>query len=245
MIKRFKEAMNVSDEIKTKNSASNKIFLHRLKHSFFATLAWVFSLSAAGIALFKVINPDYHPGQLAIAICFIFYGGVLGIYIYKNLIGYYSESSNIVIADSLIDNDCLYKIIKDDPVKYPPELSDYLIAWKAENDEKEKNKLFRKLTALFKLCCENQDAKILSKQTKTTYEKIIGSIIDISTLNGTMPPQTRIIEEIIDLYDINTEDKKGLSERNLAGILSDSNLIHEAALIKRAHHVKMKTKIAI
>ena len=226
MINRFKEAMNFSDEIKTKNTASNKIFLHQLKHSFFATIAWVFSLSAAGIVLFKVVNPNYHPGQLALAICFIFYGGVLGIYLYKNLIGYYSKSANTVNFDDLIDNDCFYKIIKDDLVKFPLELGDYLKAWKAENDEKdekEKNKIFRKLTALFKLCCENQDARVLSKSSKTTYEKIIGSIIDISTLNGTITPQTRITEEIIDLYHINPEDKKGLSERNCNGLVFCNN----------------------
>lgn len=235
MIKRFKEAMNVSDEIKSKNSASNKIFLHRLKHSFFVTIAWVFSLSAAGIALFKVINPDYHPGQIATAICFIFYGGILGIYIYKNLIGYYTESSNIVIADNLIANDCFYKIIMDDPVKFPPELIHLLSKWKSETDVKEKNKTFKDLLTSFELCYESQDAKNLSPSSKTTYMKIIGSLLETCISKGATESQSTITEDIIDLYQASAKDKYGLSPRNIADIFSEANRIHDAAVIRRSH----------
>ena len=137
--------------------------------------------------------------------------------------------------DSHLENDSLYEFIKINPAKFPPELSNHLVAWKAENDEKEKNKIFRKLTALFELCCENQDTRVLSKSSKTTYEKIIGTLLETCISKGATESQSTITEDIIDLYQVNTKDKYGLSQRNIAEIFSEANRIHEAAVIRRSH----------
>ncbi len=235
MLKKIKETMNVSDEIKLKNRAINKIFKRRIKRSLLEALAWAICLSAAGIALTKIVNPNYHPGQAASAICLIFYGGLLGIYLYKNFTDNYSETSNTTNIDDVIENDSLYKIIKNDPEKFPPELSCYLEAWKTENDEKEKNKLLRKIISLFELCYENEDARTLSKSRKTTYEKVIGTLLETCLSKGASESQSTITEDIIDLYQANSKDKYGLSTRSIADIFSEANRIHEAAVIRRSH----------
>lgn len=92
---------------------------------------------------------------------------------------------------------------------------------------------------MLELCYENQDAKSLSIPTKATYEKIIGTLLDISLSKGAIASQDAIKEEIVDLYHIGSKDKFGLSDRNIAGILSDANLVHEAAVIKRSHYKRM------
>lgn len=141
--------------------------------------------------------------------------------------------------DAHLENDSLYEIIKIDSSKFPPELIQLLAKWKSETDIKEKNRAFRKLLALLELCYENQDAKSLSIPTKATYEKIIGTLLDISLSKGAIASQDAIKEEIVDLYHIGPKDKFGLSDRNIAGILSDANLVHEAAVIKRSHYKRM------
>lgn len=199
-----------------------------------------------GTLIYFIYNPPQSRiGGSLLCICYsLLVGYIFGSWWPSKFKSYFNKLIvNTNELNSQLENDCLYELIKINPDKYAPELSSYLMAWKSEIDEKEKSKVLRKLSALFDLYWENQNTKALSKSTKTTYEKIIGTLIDISTLNGTITPQTRIIEEIIDLYHINSADKKGLSERNIAGILSDSNLIHKSALIKRAHQLKVNAKL--
>lgn len=235
MFEKLKATLNVSDEHKAKNRAINKIFKKSIKRSLSETLVWILSLSAASIVLLSVFNTNYQPGKIATAICFISYGGLMGMYLYKNITEYYGETSVAAITGDVIENDCLYKIIKNNPAKFPPELSNYLEKWKAEEDEKERNKLFRKLIALFELCCENEDARTLSKPTKATYEKIIGTLLETCIRKAATESQSTITEDIIDLYQASSKDKHGLSLRNIADIFSEANRIQEAAVIRRSH----------
>lgn len=235
MLNKLKVTTNVNPEAK----AFFKIIL-------FSIIIFICVLVPVSIFYFFYNPPQSKIGGFLLSLSYgLFVGYVFGLWWPSKFKSYFNKLADKTNElDTQLENDSLYEIIKIDSSKFPPELIQLLAKWKSETDIKEKNRTFRKLLSLLELCYENQDAKNLSLPTKATYEKIIGTLLDITLSKGAIASQEAIKEEIIDLYDINPEDKKGLSERNIAGILSDSNLIHEAALIKRAHHIKMKTKIA-
>ncbi len=164
----------------------------------------------------------------------IFYGGLSGMYIYKNINSYFGNSQE----KKLTSVDTLNMHLKNSKYNISDATFKKLDEYYAEADKNKKNKLFKNLSKEIDLEISCQENKNFDQNQKTTYLKVIGVLIDIIKTKEVYKIQSHLTEEIIYSYEgeKGVEAERGLSIRNLDSIYSEANSLLSIARKRKTEH---------
>jgi hypothetical protein len=244
MHKKIKNFFKPNEEIRAKNKEQRKLIGEMISF-----IIWgFFALFSFGYIVFSIIFPATTTlSRILLGICLILYlGTFFGISLNRAWPKFVRKFQNKGETDHLFEGDIFYLYLKTTTHQYSHDLIEKIEKYHVETNGIIKSDLLDEITKVMDVEVSLTKEKVFNPNQKTTYLKIIGSLMDIIESNNIFTGKSDVKGDIVASYqgDKSIEGERGLSERNLAGIFAEANKVFLAAQRRQDEDRKYEMKKA-
>jgi hypothetical protein len=244
MHKNIKNFFMPNEEIRAKNKEQRKVI-----GEMFSFIVWgFFALSSFCYILFCIVFPPTTKFRgILLGICLLLHLGTLfGISLNRSWPKFLRKFQNKSESDSLLEKDLLFLYFKETSHSYSHNLIQQIKKYHLETNEVMKTNILVEVTKEMDLEVSLTKEKSLNPNQKTTYLKVVGSLLDIIESNNIYTGNSDVQGDIIASYqgEKGIQGERGLSERNLAGIFGEANKVFLAAKRRQDEDRKYEIKKA-